>query len=89
MINIAFYKVTREIARRCDLLTERYVTKDGDYILDNRDLARIELTTQEFEDNVELLSKEQALQLIEENHHTFGSDDTEIEQQEENNEQQE
>lgn len=88
MVNIAFYKVTREIARQCDLLTERYVTTNGDYILDSRDLSRIQLTQQEFEENVELISKVEAMQLIEDNNHTFGSVDIENEQ-EENNEQEE
>lgn len=63
MIDIAFYLVTREVAERCGLLNERYITDDGKFILDNKDLSRLRLTSTEFVNGVqgiEMITKEEA-----------------------------
>lgn len=75
MIDIAFYLVTREVAYRSGLQDERYVTKDGRFIFDNRDLTRIQLTSQEYItglDGIELISESEAKRLIKENDYQLG-----------------
>lgn len=47
-IDTAFYLATEDVTRRCRLLGQRYITQDGRYVLDNKDLARIRLTSEEF-----------------------------------------
>lgn len=48
MIEVEFYKVTKEIALRSGVIDSRYRTKDGFFILNNRDLSRIRFTTEEY-----------------------------------------
>ena len=67
MIDIAFYLVTKDIARRTGLVGERYIAPDGRYILDNKDLSRIRLSTDEYINGlqgVEKITKEEAKTLI-------------------------
>lgn len=74
MVDIAYYLVTKEIAKRCNLIGHRYVAKDGRFILDNNDLSRMRLTTEEFINGIvgaEMISHETARELIAENGHTF------------------
>lgn len=75
MVDIAFYLVTREVAYRSGLQDERYVTKDGRFILDNRDLTRVQLTSQEYItglQGIELVSGNEAKRLIAENGYLLG-----------------
>ena len=48
MLDTAFYLVTRDIAVRSGVVNERYRTSDGRFVLDNKDLGRIRLTSEEF-----------------------------------------
>lgn len=47
-LDTAFYLVTRDIAIRSGLVDVRYRTLDGRFILDNKDLSRVRLTTDEY-----------------------------------------
>jgi hypothetical protein len=66
-LDTAFYLVTRDIAIRSGLVGERYHTKDGRYVLDNKDLSRVRFTTDEYINGlkgVEKITEEQAASLI-------------------------
>ena len=48
-LEIAFYKVTEDIAIRSGLIAERYRTEDNEHwILDNKDLSRVRFTADEY-----------------------------------------
>ena len=48
-LEIAFYKVTEDIAIRSGLIAERYRTADNEHwILDNKDLSRVRFTADEY-----------------------------------------
>lgn len=48
-LEIAFYKVTEDIAIRSGLIAERYRTADNKHwILDNKDLSRVRFTADEY-----------------------------------------
>lgn len=67
MLDTAFYLVTEQICRRAGLLGQRYRTKDGRYILDNKDLSRVRFTSDEYVSGlsgVEKISLDQARTLI-------------------------
>lgn len=75
MIDFAFYLVTEEIAMRCGLVNDRYKTQDNKFILDNKDLSRLRLTSQEFVNGVEgieMITKQEADDLIEQGGYTIG-----------------
>lgn len=60
------FSVSADIARRCGLEGERYRIADGRYVLTDKDLQRLRLTTQEFIGGIDatLLTDEQAGALI-------------------------
>lgn len=93
MVDIAFYLATEGVARRCGLTNARYITQDGRYILSNKDLRRLRLTSQEFINGlqgIELVTREDAEGLIAANNYTLGDGTImQVEEQEENNEQEE
>lgn len=75
MIDIAFYLVTKDIAQRAGLVGERYIAPDGRYILDNKDLARIRFTTDEYISGlqgVEKITQAQAKTLIAQGGYNMG-----------------
>lgn len=75
-MDLRFYVVTEEVARRAGLQDQRYRTKDGRYILDNNDLGRIALTSDEYISGlhgVEVISKEDAKNMIAEGGYTIVS----------------
>lgn len=48
-LEIAFYKVTYDIAIRSGLIAERYRTADNEHwVLDNKDLSRVRFTADEY-----------------------------------------
>ena len=47
MIDNAYFLVERDTAIRTGLLSVRYRTKDGRYVMDSRDLSRIRLLSNE------------------------------------------
>ena len=47
-LEIAFYKVTEDIAIRSGLIEVRYRTDDVHWILDNKDLSRIRFSIEEY-----------------------------------------
>lgn len=90
-VDIAFYKVVKEIAIRSGLIEERYRTKDNHYILDNKDLSRVRFTTDEYINGlsgVERIPDNEVETLIAEGGYKFGYDDL-IEDKETNIESQE
>ena len=77
MIESAFYLVTRDVAQRAGLLGQRYVTKDGYVILDNKDLSRVRFTADEYISGlrgVTKISNEQARSLIAQNGYSMNPD---------------
>lgn len=77
MMDIAFYLVTPDIARRSGLIESRHRTKDGRFILDNRDLSRITLSSDEFVNGlqgIEMISEQEAKHLIAENNYAIGEE---------------
>ena len=76
-LDIAFYKVSKEIAIRSGLISERYRTTDGCYILDNKDLSRVRFTTDEYISGlsgVERITENEAKELIALGGYKFGYD---------------
>ena len=66
-LDTAFYLVTRDIAIRSGLVDVRYRTLDGRFILDNKDLSRVRLTTDEYVSGlagVEKITEAEATTLI-------------------------
>ena len=76
MIDIAYYLVTKDIAARSGISDKRYITQDGRYILDNKDLSRIRFTTDEYVSGltgVTRIGYAEAQRLIAKNNYTMGS----------------
>lgn len=70
MLEIAFYLVTKDVAQRCGLVGQRYMSQDQRYILDNKDLSRARLTADEYItglQGIEKITKERAQELIKAN----------------------
>lgn len=75
MVDIAFYVVSESIARRSGVIEQRYRTKDGRFILDNKDLSRIRFTAQEYTQGlsgVVMVTKQEAYALIRQNNYAMG-----------------
>lgn len=76
-MNITFYKVVENIAKRSGLILERYRTKDMNWILDNNDLRRVRFTPDEYIDGLQGVVKitgTEADVLIAENNYQMGYD---------------
>lgn len=77
MIDIAYYLATKDIAKRCNLIGKRYMSNDGRFILDNKDLSRLRLTSTEYISGlqgIEMISQKKAQDIIAENGYNFGRD---------------
>lgn len=77
-LEIAFYKVTEDIAIRSGLIAERYRTADNEHwILDNKDLSRVRFTADEYINGlsgVEKITENEAETLIALGGYKFGYD---------------
>ena len=75
-LEIAFYKVTEDIAIRSGLIAERYRTSDNEHwILDNKDLSRVRFTADEYINGlsgVEKITENEAETLIALGGYKFG-----------------
>ena len=75
-LEIAFYKVTEDIAIRRGLIAERYRTADNEHwILDNKDLSRVRFTADEYINGlsgVEKITENEAETLIALGGYKFG-----------------
>lgn len=75
-LEIAFYKVTEDIAIRSGLIAERYRTADDEHwILDNKDLSRVRFTADEYINGlagVEKITENEAETLIALGGYKFG-----------------
>lgn len=75
-LEIAFYKVTEDIAIRSGLIAERYRTADNEHwILDNKDLSRVRFTADEYINGlsgVEKITENEAETLIALGGYRFG-----------------
>ncbi len=70
--SVQLYVVSKEVAERTGFTKQRYVTKDGKYIVNDRDLRIAQLT--EIEKNaLEKITKQQSKQLIAENGYKTGN----------------
>lgn len=75
MMDSATYLVTREIAERSGLIDARYRIADGRFVLNDRDLARVRFTTDEYISGlqgVEKVDTKLAETLIAQNNYTMG-----------------
>ena len=87
MVEIAFYLVSEEIARRAGVINSRYRTQDGRYVLDDKDLSYIRLTPDEYISGlkgVERVTKKEAMTEIQKENYQIGVEQT---MQQENEEQ--
>ena len=96
MIQSAVYFVTENIAIRSGVIDSRYRIRDGRFVLDNKDLARIRFTTEEYVnglEGVEMVTEERAKEEIYLNNNQMGrvvgtsvqpSNDVEAEAEQEN-----
>jgi hypothetical protein len=78
MMDSATYLVTREIAERSGLIDTRYRIADGRFVLNDRDLARVRFTPDEYISGlqgVEKVSTQEAELLIARNNYTMGLND--------------
>lgn len=78
MMESATYLVTREIAERSGLIDTRYRIADGRFVLNDRDLARVRFTPDEYISGlqgVEKVSTQEAELLIAQNNYTMGLND--------------
>ena len=75
-LEIAFYKVTEDIAIRSGLIAERYRTAENEHwILDNKDLSRVRFTADEYINGlsgVEKITENEAETLIALGGYKFG-----------------
>ena len=75
-LEIAFYKVTEDIAIRSGIIAERYRTADNEHwILDNKDLSRVRFTADEYINGlsgVEKITENEAKTLIALGGYKFG-----------------
>ena len=69
---VQLYLVSKELAERTGFAKQRYITKDGLYIVNDRDL-RIARLTEEEKKAAEPITKEQSRQLISENGYKTGN----------------
>ena len=85
-LEIAFYKVTEDIAIRSGLIAERYRTSDNEHwILDNKDLSRVRFTADEYINGlsgVEKITENEAETLIALGGYKFGYEGLVDEQEE-------
>jgi hypothetical protein len=71
----ANYLVTRDIALRSGFISTRHRTKDGYFILNDRDLSCVRFTVDEYVNGlsgVKKISKAEAKKLIRENNYAIG-----------------
>lgn len=76
-LEIAFYLVSEDIAKRSGLILERYRTADFRWVLDSKDLGRVRFTPDEYISGlkgVEKTTEEEAATLIAENGYKMGYD---------------
>lgn len=57
MVNKTFYLVDDSICERCGLKGKRYMTEDGRYVLDDKDLRRVNMTAAEYIHGLKGVSK--------------------------------
>lgn len=79
--DIKIYKVPRAIAQRAGVLGIRYRTKDGMFILDNKDLRRVRMTSEEIENGLQgivRITPEESTRLQIENNFRMGDDGIEF-----------
>lgn len=79
MERIVYFSVSRSVAERSTLLPVRYRTKDGRFILSDKDLQRVRLLPGEFTSGLDVImlpSKDEADRLIAEGGFLLGDDET-------------
>lgn len=89
MMDSATYLVTREIAERSGLIDTRYRIADGRFVLNDRDLARVRFTPDEYISGlqgVEKVDTQLTETLIAQNNYTMGLNEV-VEEITETNEQ--
>lgn len=75
MVDAATYLVTRDIAERSGMIATRYRTKDGRFILNDRDLSHVRFSSEEYItglQGVEQITDAKASKLIKANGYQMG-----------------
>lgn len=70
MVELSFYLASPDIARRCGVLGQRYVGKDGRVLIDNNDLSMLRLKPSEYVSGItgiEMITEQKADEVISEN----------------------
>ena len=83
MMDSATYLVSKEIAQRSGLIDSRYRIADGRFVLNDRDLARVRFTTDEYINGlqgVEKVASSQAKTLIAQNNYQIGQGGSVVEE---------
>lgn len=71
---VQLYLASASVAERTGFRKQRYVTKDGKYIVNERDLRNVRLTADEYSKGLDVtpITKEEARKLEEENNFLMG-----------------
>lgn len=81
-LDVSYFLVIPEIAKRTGVLDSRYYIADGRYVMDNKDLSYIRFSTEEIIsglEGIERVEKSAALTLIAENGYKMGVQDKAVE----------
>lgn len=70
---VQLYLATKDVADRTGFIRQRYVTKDGRYIVNDRDLRNANLTEAERAEKLTPITKEQSRRLQAENNYKTGA----------------
>ena len=83
--NANYYSASKDIAARINIIGQRYVTKDGRYILSSHDLMAVEFKPEEYVNglDVKMLTEDEADRLISENGRRFDNPIVESDEREE------
>lgn len=68
------FLASRNVAERTGFIAQRYVTKDGRFVVSARDLRNVRLTEQEYVTGLDVtaITSDEAKRLIKENKYTLG-----------------
>lgn len=69
---VQLYLATKAVALRTGFISQRYVTRDGRYIVNDRDLRNAHLTEAERAEHLTPITKEQSRRLQAENKYKMG-----------------
>lgn len=71
---VNLYLASKSVAERTGFINQRYVTKDGKYIVNDRDLRNVRLTPEEYVSGLDItpITQEESRRLQKENNYKMG-----------------